>query len=202
MGIISQWKDANSWLTYAVGVRGILCSVHIVAAKNWICSPMECTVERYDHGSPCMWTPNRSWNPFDRNKLKRRQLITIGQTMYVIAIALVKLSLLLQYLRIFVPIRDSSVIVLVTYFVIWSHLIFYLINLFFGIFACSPRRKLWDRFIDGHCFNIDAIIISSAAMNCISDFVILLLPQGVIWRLQMPLRRKLGISAIFLTGFV
>lgn len=123
--------------------------------------------------------------------------------MYGIVIAFVKLSLLLQYLKIFVPIRNYSFMVLVTYFVIWSNLIFYIISTFFEIFACKPREMYWNPLItNGHCFNISAINISSATINCISDFVILLLPQGVIWRLQMPLRRKLGISAIFLTGFL
>lgn len=119
--------------------------------------------------------------------------------MYGIAIALVKLSLLLQYLKFFVPVRNYSLMVLFTYFVIWSTSIFYLIITFITIFACSPRERFWNRLItDGRCFNMNEFNIMAASINCISDFVILLLPQGVIWRLQMPFRRKLGISAIFL----
>lgn len=123
--------------------------------------------------------------------------------MYGIVIALVKLSLLLQYLKFFVPIRNYSFMVLLTYLVIWSTSIFYIITTFFEIFPCTPREMFWNRLItNGHCFNINAVNITSAAINCFSDFVILLLPQGVIWRLQMPFRRKLGVSAIFLTGFL
>ena len=123
--------------------------------------------------------------------------------MYGIVIALVKLSLLLQYLKIFVPVRNYSLMVVFTYFVIWSTSIFYLITTFFEIFACSPREKFWNRLItDGHCFDMNVINITAASINCISDFVILLLPQGVIWRLQMPFQRKLGISAIFLAGLL
>lgn len=123
--------------------------------------------------------------------------------MYGIAIALVKLSLLLQYLKIFVPVPNYSLTVLATYVVIWSTSGFYLITTFFVIFACNPREMYWNRLItNGRCFNIPAVNITSAVINCISDFVILLLPQGVIWSLHMPFRTKLGISAIFFTGFL
>ena len=36
--------------------------------------------------------------------------------------------------------------------------------------------------------------------NVVSDFYLLLLPLPAVWQLQLPLQKKLGISAIFLTG--
>ena len=33
-----------------------------------------------------------------------------------------------------------------------------------------------------------------------SDFVILILPLVAIWRLNIPMRRKLGVAAVFATG--
>lgn len=93
--------------------------------------------------------------------------------------------------------------VLVTYFVIWSNLVYYTIMTFLSIFVCTPREKYWNLLItNGHCIDINATVAASAIVNCLSDFVILLLPQGVIWRLRVPLRRKVGVSAIFLTGFL
>lgn len=164
---------------------------------------MECTLQRHDHGPLCMWSPLPKSKIPKLKSAEKWQYINITWIMYGIVIAFVKLSLLLQYLKIFMPIRNSNFMVLVTYFVIWSTSIFYLVTTFFEIFACNPREMFWNRLItNGRCFNISAVNISSAVINCISDFVILLLPQGVIWRLQMPFRRKLGISAIFLTGFL
>ena len=40
----------------------------------------------------------------------------------------------------------------------------------------------------------------TATLNTISDWIILILPIWAIWRLKMPLRRKLGVSAVFGTG--
>lgn len=90
-----------------------------------------------------------------------------------------------------------------TYLVIWSTSIFHLITTFITIFPCNPREKFWNVLItDGHCLNMDVVNIAASVINSVSDFVILLLPQGVIWKLQMPFRRKLGISAIFLIGLL
>ncbi|MCJ1262841.1 hypothetical protein MMC22_002711 [Lobaria immixta] len=49
---------------------------------------------------------------------------------------------------------------------------------------------------------MDVVNIAASIINSVCDFIILLLPQGVIWKLQMPIRRKLGISAIFLIGLL
>lgn len=165
---------------------------------------MEFTVERYDHGSLCVWPlPPKFGNSENQHRLKRWQYMNIGWIMYGIVMAFVKLSLLLQYLKIFVPVRNNSIVVLVTYCVIWSTSTYYLITTFLEIFACNPREMFWNLLITKrHCFNINAVNITSAVINSISDFVILLLPQGVIWRLQMPFQKKLGLSAIFLAGFL
>lgn len=79
---------------------------------------------------------------------------------------------------------------------------FYLISTFFEIFACSPREKFWNRWIEGRCFNVDVIQITATSVNSLSDFIILFLPQAVIWRLQMSFQNKVRISAVFLTGFL
>lgn len=143
------------------------------------------------------------WKLRDLKLIETWQYYNIAAIIYGVVIAAVKLSLLLQYLEIFMPIRNYDFMVVVTYIIIGSNLIFYLACTFFEIFACTPREMFWNRLItNGHCFNMDAINISSATINCISDFVILLLPQGVIWRLQITFRRKLGISAMFLTGLL
>ncbi|KAI9842248.1 MAG: hypothetical protein M1837_007393 [Sclerophora amabilis] len=47
---------------------------------------------------------------------------------------------------------------------------------------------------------MDVAFIATAVINIISDFAMLVLPIGSIWQLQMPKRRKMGLSAVFLTG--
>jgi large subunit ribosomal protein L36e len=52
----------------------------------------------------------------------------------------------------------------------------------------------------GRCLDVRAINIAAAAINTVSDLSILVLPQKVIWELQMSVKRKVGVSAIFLAG--
>ncbi|MCJ1433381.1 hypothetical protein MMC27_002741 [Xylographa pallens] len=42
--------------------------------------------------------------------------------------------------------------------------------------------------------------VAMGAFNILSDFYILCIPFPAVWSLQMPRRRKVGVSAIFLTG--
>ena len=38
--------------------------------------------------------------------------------------------------------------------------------------------------------------------NVVSDFYLLILPIPVVWQLQMPSKRKIGVCAIFMTGIL
>jgi hypothetical protein len=116
---------------------------------------------------------------------------------------IIKLSILIQYMKIFVPAKKGNVMYWGIHTVLWLNFAFYFAITFVVIFLCNPREKYWDVLITtGHCLDRYAANIVAAVVNSFSDFVILLLPQREIWRLQMPLRRKLAISAIFLTGLL
>lgn len=112
-------------------------------------------------------------------------------------------SILLQYLRIFSPIRKMNIVYIGSWGIISYTVAFFIVATFVELFECSPRKKLWDVLItNGHCLNIDALNISSGVVTSLSDILILLLTQNSIWRLQMSFKRKLGVSAMFLTGFL
>ncbi|KAH3207645.1 hypothetical protein KXW62_006364 [Aspergillus fumigatus] len=68
------------------------------------------------------------------------------------------------------------------------------------IFECSPRAKIWDKTLKGHCININIPIIVTSSINVASDFLILVLPIVSVWRLQMRDSKKLGTSMIFAAG--
>lgn len=85
--------------------------------------------------------------------------------------------------------------------VIVAIFIFYFVDTFFNIFICRPREKYWNRLMTtGSCYNLDASMQATGLFNVLSDFAILVLPIHSIWKLQVPLRRKLGILAVFATG--
>ena len=45
-----------------------------------------------------------------------------------------------------------------------------------------------------------ALSVTTGAVNVISDLYLVVLPLPAVWGLQLPLRRKIGVSAMFLTG--
>jgi hypothetical protein len=48
----------------------------------------------------------------------------------------------------------------------------------------------------------NGVFLSAGIFNVASDFIILLLPQPTIWKLNIPLGTKVGLSITFAMGFV
>lgn len=131
------------------------------------------------------------------------QYMNILSIVYEINMSIVKLSIILQYLSIFVSHRKINLMFLKCHLVIWSYFIFYIMTTFFEIFICNSRDKFWSSLMmKSHCYNTIAINIAAESFNVFFDFVILLLSQHVIWKLQMRWERKVEVSAIFLTEFL
>lgn len=86
------------------------------------------------------------------------------------------------------------------YAVIYANALFWVGTLPVQIGGCNPRKKYWDVLQPGHCVDWDAFDMTTGIFNAVSDVVVLLIPQYTIWKLQMPLMRKLSVSAIFLVG--
>lgn len=83
---------------------------------------------------------------------------------------------------------------------IMLNFIFYLLCFFFTLYLCSPVKKIWKPWIPGTCYDIFAILIVAAIINTISNIIIVILPQRIIWNLQIPVKKKIGLSAITLVG--
>jgi large subunit ribosomal protein L36e len=118
---------------------------------------------------------------------------------YAPVIYFTKLSILLQFLRIFVPRRGGRTFYCI-HALIWLNLIYYILYFFTTLFLCVPQRKMWEPHIPGRCFSLAAVIISAAFINIISDVLMFLIPLFCISTLQMPKSRKLGIAAVFAVG--
>lgn len=125
----------------------------------------------------------------------------ITEIMYSPIICSAKVSILVQFMRIFVP-RHQGMIYWIIQFVIWTNVGFYLATTLALTFQCTPREKIWHPYIPGRCINIDVQIVTSGSWNIVSDISILVLPLHCIWLLQIPIKRKLGVSAVFATGLL
>ena len=118
--------------------------------------------------------------------------------MYYLSLGLTKASILLQYARVFPTpkfrIACAAVMILVILYTIWTE--------FGSIFACYPVRAFWTKEQPARCINQFAMWFTNAALNILTDFLIIVLPMPVIKRLNLARRQKQALIAIFAIGGV
>jgi len=116
---------------------------------------------------------------------------------YNIAVCLTKVSILLQYKRLFSnPIMQRITLFSLCFLVAWAVALAFLLTL-----ICQPVAAFWDTSINGKCLDAPTIWYIMAGVNLVSDFTILTLPMPVIKSLQLPKRQKIMLAAVFCLGF-
>ncbi len=112
-----------------------------------------------------------------------------------------KVSILRDWARIFVP-RGTRNITFswICYGMIGINIVYYIAAVFVSSLSCSPHERIWDKTIPGKCIDSKIVLICSASVNVLSDLLILLLPQKVIWDLRISKKKKIGLSFFFATG--
>jgi hypothetical protein len=61
---------------------------------------------------------------------------------------------------------------------------------------CTPTRLLWDWSVDGTCFPkyiLTAYCIATAIFSAVVDLYLAIYPATVLFKLQMPLKKKLAL---------
>jgi hypothetical protein len=122
--------------------------------------------------------------------------------LYFYAVMFIKLAILLEWLRIFVPQGTRNFMFWTIHFLMVACIIYYpSASIAFNV-ACEPHEYWWNKLIDGSCHRVNTRLINivTSIFSLITDVLILLLPQKVIWKLQMPTRRKINISIVFALG--
>ena len=128
------------------------------------------------------------------------QYFHAGGVLYGCCIFFIKLAILLQFIEIFVPIRRTGTFYWTCLILIIVNFLFYFISFFLEVFSCSPVKKYHMPWIEGTCMNYNVLNVAASSVNAASDIIILILPQVRIWNLQMPLSRRIAVSAVFLIG--
>ncbi|OTA58383.1 hypothetical protein K449DRAFT_303969, partial [Hypoxylon sp. EC38] len=123
---------------------------------------------------------------------------------YIFSIALIKVTILLEWIRIFVPRGTRNLVFWASHILIWVNITAYIVTIIIYNVACKPHNYLWNKLISGTCIRIDAAggNISLSAFNLVTDFLILLIPQKTIWSLHMSTKKKIGISVTFAVGTI
>lgn len=129
-------------------------------------------------------------------------MVVIGELFYGPSIFFAKLSIFLLYLRTFYPSRWTRYL---TYFGITVNLIVYSgTTIAFGALCVRRPGETWiqDQMTRRCSYNTRAVGYTQGIFGVISDLFIFILPLPVIWGLQMPTKRKVGVIAIFATGLL
>ncbi|KAF5025650.1 hypothetical protein F66182_2256 [Fusarium sp. NRRL 66182] len=124
------------------------------------------------------------------------KILLAFENIYVTAVMLIKLALLLMYLRIFPSrrFRVVSAIIAATVVAWWIAICAVC------IFQCTPIRKAWLPWIDGTCINLKASFVGNAIPNILTDVAILCLPVRQILKLQINFAQKMSLLVMFLLG--
>ncbi|KAL0933657.1 uncharacterized protein CTRU02_210456 [Colletotrichum truncatum] len=128
------------------------------------------------------------------------QMIVPGSILYVTSLWAIKIALVLFYKRIAAPGTKLQVIYNVTIVLLvasWATIFFHI------IFQCYPHNKRWSLDPTYQCNPTDAEINYwlTILLNIGSDVVTISLPISMVLKLQMKMKQKLGVAAIFALGF-
>ncbi|KAF7947622.1 hypothetical protein EAE96_008704 [Botrytis aclada] len=139
-------------------------------------------------------------------RLKDYQIFLYGTYItsisFGLAIMSIKISILLQYIRLFTA-GTRDLMFWSCHALMWITIVFYTILLFMTIFICTPIPKFWNVLdTTGHCLDVNYLFLATGTANTITDFLIILLPQPIIWKLQMSFKEHVGVSAVFSTGLL
>ncbi|GME23397.1 putative pth11-like integral membrane protein [Neofusicoccum parvum] len=124
------------------------------------------------------------------------QWLWVSTWIYVLSLGLSKLSILAQYLRIFVARRTVQAVWVCIAFV--GAYTFQ--SVIVGILSCNPPAKYWDPAVPGFCINYTVYYYVAASLNIITDFAIILVPIPALVSLNVSRTKKVGVMLLFSIG--
>ena len=129
------------------------------------------------------------------------QKFIVVDLIYSPSILMAKLSLLLLYLEIFRP--NIALRYLIYFGIVFISLFYTSTWIAFAVFSIpKPGQSLLVSILSPDTAKDIPLGITQGAINIVSDFYILCLPIPGVWKLQLPLKKRLGVIAIFMTGLL
>lgn len=69
-------------------------------------------------------------------------------------------------------------------------------------FNCNPVARNWDTSLPGNCGPTSSIWIASVVPSVFIDLLVLILPIPRIWAIKTSRSRKVGLSVVFVLGYM
>ncbi|KAI0444503.1 hypothetical protein F4803DRAFT_572981 [Xylaria telfairii] len=121
-------------------------------------------------------------------------VVYLGMVQYEATMALLKVSIIYEWIQIFVPPKTRNWFFIISLTTIVVNVVYYLAAILVTTLICPTPATLCD-----YSF---LVFLNSASINLASDLVLLVLPIKTIWKLQLPRRKKISISLVFGIGVI
>ncbi|KAH6696592.1 putative integral membrane protein [Leptodontidium sp. MPI-SDFR-AT-0119] len=125
----------------------------------------------------------------------------VVQVMYFALIPLIKISILLFYLRLFVEPTIRKLV----YMTIIANVVVGVIYVILNVFQCWPISYYWTEWDGEHvgrCINVVAIVNSYSGISIGVDIWMLILPATRVARLNMHWKKKIAVAIMFSVGIL
>jgi hypothetical protein len=113
---------------------------------------------------------------------------------------LLRIAIIMQVVRHFVPKGGRNFTFWASQALIALNVVFWMAITFMEVFSCKPINKVWDFYIPGKCLDRHSYLIATSTMNLASEILIMILPQRIIWKLNLSTKQKLELTPLFLVG--
>jgi hypothetical protein len=130
------------------------------------------------------------------------QLLYISVVCSAASFLFLKAAVLVQWSRIFVPAGTRPWLFWALNTLLVLNTLLYTAGLFVAAFGCRPISRFWNALIEGTCISENRLQITTSAINAGIDIAIFIVPQRVIWSLQLTLGRRIGLAMMFSLGLL
>lgn len=125
------------------------------------------------------------------------QYYYIETIFYTLALGLTKISIVVQYLRIFSATRATRIACICAL----CFLVVALIQAFFlAIFTCSPVSNFWMSSELKGCMDLLRLYVGQSSLSIVSDLLVILLPIPAFQQLKISKKEKYVLIGIFALG--
>lgn len=128
------------------------------------------------------------------------QIVVSIQTLYIISLCTIKLSILLFYDRIFgIPKPTFRYILMAMGGVVIAYGVAGMLG---TVVQCIPQSNLWKPPSNNPpvCIHVGLLVVTVGVINIVTDITILSLPIPLVWSLQMSKSHRWQLVAVFSLG--
>lgn len=134
--------------------------------------------------------------PLRYHLLTLLKLLLANELMFNVSKTVAKISLLLQYRRIFRGTHTAALCRWLMAFVpVWC-----IVSIFLVSFACTPMAQL-NTNLEGICLPSLTVWLLTTSVSLATDFAVVILPIPATWALQLDRRQRTVLIVLFGVGF-